>query len=353
MAYIARRLVLAFFAIWVISIISFFIMIMPPGDSLERYIENLENGGVEVSIREAAYLRNYYGLDKPAIYRYWVWVKDILRGDFGYGFTELSSVQYGGVSDGYGGFQQSTKDLVGERLVLTMFLGVFTISITWVLAIPIGIYSAVRQHSVGDYVFTFLGFSGLAVPDFLLGLVLMYIAFAYFDQLVGGLFSSNFLQAPWFGSEYTFGIHWAKMWDFIKHLWIPGVVLGTAGTAGLIRIMRNNLLDELTRPYVLTAVAKGMPYWKAIIKYPVRVAINPFVSGIGQMLPSLISGSIIVSVVLGLPLVGPILLRAVLFEEVQVASFIILALASLTVIGTLISDLLLVVIDPRIRLMNE
>ena len=358
MAYIARRLFLAVFAIWVISIISFFIMIMPPGDALERHIEGLENAGFEVSIKEAAYLRTYYGLDKPAIYRYWVWATDLLQGDFGFGFTELGGnsgqgADYLGIGQGGTSERTPVKDLVTERLVMTILLGVFTISATWVFAIPIGIYSAVRQHSVGDYVFTFLGFSGLAVPDFLLGLVLMYIAFAYFDQLVGGLFSSNFLQSPWFGSEYPIGIHWAKIWDLIKHLWIPGVVIGTAGTAGLIRIMRNNLLDEMTKPYVITAVAKGMPYWKAIIKYPVRVAINPFVSGIGQMLPALMSGSIIVSVVLSLPTVGPILLLAVRFEEVQVASFIILALASLTVVGTLISDLLLVVIDPRIRLMNE
>ena len=213
--------------------------------------------------------------------------------------------------------------------------------ITWSFAIPVGIYSAVRQHSIGDYTFTFLGFTGLAVPDFLLGLVLMYIAFAYFDHSVGGLFSGDYIYAPW-----SVG----RVIDMLQHLIIPGIVLGTSGTAGLIRIMRNNLLDELGKPYVVTARSKGLVNWKLIVKYPVRVAINPFVSGIGSMLPALVGGSVIVSVVLSLPTLGPALLNALEKEDAETAGTIILLLGALTVVGTLISDLLLVVVDPRIKL---
>ena len=207
-----------------------------------------------------------------------------------------------------------------------------------------GIYSAVRQHSIGDYAFTFLGFSGLAVPDFLLGLVLMYVAFAYFDQVVGGLFSSDYAKEPW---------SLAKIYDLFQHLWIPAVVLGTSGTASLIRIMRNNLLDELGKPYVVTAKAKGMSPVKLIVKYPVRVAINPLISTVGYLLPALFSGSVIVSVVLSLPTLGPVLLTAMIQEDVYTAGFIILMLGVLTVIGTLISDILLAVVDPRIKLTNR
>jgi peptide/nickel transport system permease protein len=221
-----------------------------------------------------------------------------------------------------------------------MLLAAFTILITWLIAIPIGIYSAVRQHSVGDYVFTFLGFSGLAVPDFLLGLVLLYIAFAFFDQSVGGLFSTMYLDAPW---------SLARLWDLLKHLWIPAIVLGTSGTAGLIRVMRNNLLDQLDKPYVATARAKGQVNWKVIIKYPVRVALNPLISGIGTLLPALISGTVIVSVVLSLPTLGPVLLNSLLAQDVHTAAVIILLLGFLTVVGTLVSDLVLVLVDPRIR----
>jgi peptide/nickel transport system permease protein len=240
--------------------------------------------------------------------------------------------------------ERPVKELIGDRILITIVLTGFTILVTWTFAIPVGIYSAIRQHSIGDYVFTFLGFSGLAVPDFLLGLVLMYVAFAYFDQTVGGLFSSDYKEAPW---------SVAKVYDLIKHLWVPAVVLGTSGTASLIRIMRNNLLDELGRPYVVTAIAKGMSYWKVIFKYPVRVAINPLVSTVGYLLPALISGSIIVSVVLSLPTLGPVLLDSIIQEDVYTAGFIILMLGVLTVIGTLISDILLALVDPRIRLVGK
>ena len=237
--------------------------------------------------------------------------------------------------------RRTVKDIVGDRIWTTVALTGFTIIVTWTFAIPVGIYSAVRQHSVGDYLFTLIGFSGLAVPDFLLGLVLMYVGFAYFGQAVGGLFSADYQDAPW---------NAAKMWDMFKHLWIPAVVLGTSGTAGLIRVMRNNLLDELSRPYVVTARAKGIRSWRLILKYPTRVAINPLVSTVGYLLPQLVSGSVIVSVVLSLPTLGPVLLLdGIVQQDTYTAGFIVLMLGVLTVIGTLLSDVLLAVVDPRIK----
>ena len=232
------------------------------------------------------------------------------------------------------------KKLLEDRFRLTVVLAAFTAIVTWTFAIPIGIYSAIRQHSVGDYVFTFIGFSGLAVPDFLLGLVLMYLAFAYFDQSVGGLNSADYADAAW---------NLGRIKDLIAHLWIPAIVLGTSGTAGLIRVMRNNLLDEMSKPYVVTARSKGMRPLSVILKYPVRVALNPLISTVGYLLPSLVSGSIIVSVVLSLPTMGPLLLEAIVSEDVYLAGFIIFVAGALTVVGTLISDVLLAVVDPRIK----
>ena len=328
-AYIARRTLLAVLTIFAISFLSFGIIQLPEGDYVDWYIHAAElQGELRVAPEQAALLRAEFGLDRPMIVQYWDWISNILlKADFGYHFE--------------GGIRFSIRQIIVEALPPTIFLGVFTITITWTLAIPIGIYSAMRQHTIGDYTFTFLGFTGLAVPDFLLGLVLMYFFFAYFDQNVGGLFSSEYRDAPW-----SVG----KVMDLLNHLIIPGIVLGTAGTAGLIRIMRNNLLDELEKPYVVTARAKGMDNWRVVAKYPVRVAINPFVSGLGAMLPALVGGSVIVSVVLGLPTLGPVLLSAIQKEDTNMAGSIILMLGALTVVGVLISDLLLVVVDPRIKL---
>ena len=316
---------------FVISFLSYVIIELPPGDIVDEYIYVLwYSGRIDQwpTTEEEYELREQWGLHKPLLLRYGDWISGIvLHADFGIFWSD--------------GIRQSVRDKIGSRLPYTIYLTAFTMLLTWSFAIPVGIYSAVRQHSVGDYVFTFLGFTGIAVPDFLLGLVLMYIAFAYFDHSVGGLFSGEYLNAPW-----SVG----RVIDMLQHLIIPGIVLGTAGTAGLIRIMRNNLLDELNKPYVVTARSKGLVNWKLIVKYPVRVAINPFVSGIGQMLPALVSGSVIVSVVLSLPTLGPLLLNALQHERVEVGGAILLLLGSLTVLGTLISDLLLVVVDPRIRL---
>ena len=233
------------------------------------------------------------------------------------------------------------SDVIGDRLSLTIVISLAAIVFTWALALPIGIYSAVYRYSLLDYIFTFIGFIGLAIPGFMLALIIMYVAFAHFGANVGGLFSADFAEAPW---------SLAKVWDLTKHLPIPAIVLGVSGTAQMIRIMRSNLLDELRKPYVMTARARGLSEYRVIMKYPVRVALNPFVSTIGYLLPYVVSGSIIVSLVLSLPTVGPLLLKALIAQDMFLAGTIVLLLGVMTVIGTFISDLLLMWVDPRIRL---
>ena len=270
-------------------------------------------------------LRNQYGLDRPLYVQYGKWIWKVAHGDFG------NSLEFG----------KPVIDIVRERLLMTIILAGTTALFAWGLSIPIGIYSAVRQHSIEDYTFTFIGFMGLAVPDFLLALWLMWITFSYFPGIsIGGLFSPEFIEASW---------SFARVVDLAKHLWIAAFVVGTAGTAALIRVMRANLLDELRKPYVVTARAKGLPEWKVVLKYPVRLALNPLVSTLGYLLPVLMSGSVIVSVVLGLPTEGPLLLRALLAEDLFVSAAIVMLLGTLTVIGTLLSDILLGILDPRIR----
>ena len=328
--YIVRRLLLAAFTMWTITILSFVVIQLPEGDTVSKKLDSLMQNGDPVALDMADDLREYFGLNSPMHIRYLKWMSNMLRGDLG-----ISYRFYCG-----GPREKLVKELIGERIQMTIVLTGFTILVTWTFAIPVGIYSAVRQHSVGDYFFTFIGFSGLAVPDFLLGLVLMYVAFAYFGQSVGGLISTEYQDAPW-----SIG----KALDVLQHLWVPAVVLGTSGTASLIRIMRNNLLDELSKPYVVTARAKGMAPWRMIMKYPARVAINPLVSTVGYLLPALVSGSVIVSVVLSLPTLGPVLLESMIQEDVYTAGFIVLMLGVLTIIGTLLSDILLAVVDPRIK----
>ena len=346
---------IAAFTIWLISVLTFVIIELPEGDMADRYVEAIlttcgaAGAGAGVNPHKLAVIRSHLGLDRPQHVRYAKWMWNLMQGDLGTSFQCRGPVDV------------PVKELLDDRLWLTIVFTGFTILITWSLAIPIGIYSAVRQHSVGDYIFTFLGFSGLAVPDFLLGLVLMYLAFAYFDQSVGGLNSADFQNRPWDSARfYDLLKHlWipavvlgtsGRFYDLLKHLWIPAVVLGTSGTASLIRVMRNNLLDELGKPYVITAKAKGMAASRLVIKYPVRVAINPLISTVGYLLPSLISGSVIVSVILSLPTLGPLLLEGIQKEDVYLAGFIILVMGVLTVLGTLLSDILLAVSDPRIKL---
>jgi peptide/nickel transport system permease protein len=341
LAYVARRLVLAAITVWAISVLSWVIIQLPEGDLVDQYFEALMLGSqsLELDSTQAETMRKYLGLDQPLMYRYMKWVWGLLQGDLGRSFAGTYA----------GGTVPRAEDvpvrqIIGDRLFLTVVLTGFTILVTWSFAIPVGVYSAIRQHSVGDYALSFLGFVGLAVPDFLLGLVLMYLAFAYFDMSVGGLFSGDYMNAPW---------SMAKVNDLLKHLWVPAVVLGTSGTAGLIRIMRNNLLDELNKPYVVTATAKGVSPFRVIIKYPVRVAINPLISTVGYLLPTLVGGSVIVSVVLSLPTMGPLLLDGIVSQDPYLAGFIVLMLGVLTVAGTLVSDILLAIVDPRIRFVGR
>jgi len=325
LAYIVRRFLLAIVTVVAISVLSFIVMHLSPGDYVTSYIAQMSSSGSVVSEADAAALRAQYGLDQPMYIQYLRWVGLILQGNFGMAMEWNSPVM----------------EVIGDRLALTIVISVAAIIFTWAMALPIGIYSAVRQYSIGDYIFTFVGFIGLAVPGFMLALIVMYIGFTYFNANVGGLFSPEYDQAAW---------SLAKVWNLVQHLPVPAVVLGLAGTAQMIRIMRANLLDELRKPYVVTARAKGLSENRAILKYPVRVALNPFASTIGYLLPFVISGSIIVSMVLSLPTVGPLLLKALIAQDMFLAGTIILLLGILTVVGTFFSDLLLMWIDPRIRL---
>ena len=323
--FIVRRLLLLIPTVIMISIISFAIIQLPPGDFLTSYIITLESQGQLVDEGLVASLKEQYGLDQPLTVQYFKWVSGMMHGDFGQSLT----------------WNLPVKDLIWERIGLTFAISFASLMFIWAVAFPVGIYSAVKQYSVGDYFFTFVSFVGLGIPSFLLALIIMWFAFSKFGLSVGGLFSIQYIDAPW---------NWDKFIDLLNHLWVPMIVLGLGGTAGLIRIMRANLLDELRKPYVTTSRAKGMPEAKLIVKHPVRVALNPFVSTVGWTLPGLVSGSVIVSVVLNLPTTGPILLRALLSQDMYLAGTLVLLLSVLTVIGTLISDILLAWLDPRIRL---
>lgn len=323
--YVIRRLLAMVLMLALISVAAFVIIQLPPGDFLTTLVAGLERGA-EIESGQLDYLRQQYGLDQPYYVQYWRWISGILlEGNFGWSFR----------------WQRPVSELIWDQIGFTLLLSVSTLLFAWAVSFPIGVLSAVKQYSIADYVFTFIGFIGLAIPNFLLALVLMWIGFAYFGQSVGGLFSPQFVDAPW---------SWAKVWDLLAHLWIPMIVVGTARTAELIRIMRANLLDELNKPYVTTARSKGLSELRMLIKYPIRLALNPFVSTVGWVLPSLVSGAVIVSVVLNLPTVGPLLLGALQSQDMYLAGSFILMLSSLTVVGTLISDLLLAWLDPRIRL---
>lgn len=323
--YIAKRVAIMIPTVIAISIVSFIIIQLPPGDFVTTYISNLAAMGESIDQSVVQKIKEQYGFGQPIYVQYVKWVWSIFtRGDFGRSF-ELN---------------RPVTAIIWEKLALTFVLSLSALLFTWIIAFPIGIYSAVKQYSLGDYVFTFLGFVGLAVPSFLISLVLMYVAFKYLNLSVGGLFSPDFVEAPW---------SWAKFVDLLKHLWIPMVILSFEGTASLIRVMRANLLDELHRPYVTTARAKGLSELHLLLEYPVRVALNPWISSVGYILPGLVSGATIISVVLNLPTTGPMYLRALMSQDMYLAGSFMLLLSVLTIIGTLISDILLAWIDPRIR----
>jgi peptide/nickel transport system permease protein len=312
--------------LFAISIVAFVIIQLPPGDYLTTLVSQLQAQGDTVDQAQLAQLSARYGLDDPVFVQYLKWITNILfHGDFGTSFA----------------WNKPVSSLLAERLPLTIVLAVTTLLFTWVVAFPIGVYSAVRQYSAGDYVATTLGFLGLAIPEFLIALVLMWIGLNYFGQSVGGLFSPEWQDEPW---------NLGKMIDLLGHLWVPVVVLGMAGTAGLIRVLRANLLDELHKPYVIAARARGMPERRLKVKYPLRVALNPFVSTVGWVLPGLVSGEVIVAQVLSLPTTGPLLLDSLKSQDMYLAGSVILIVSVLTVIGTLISDIALAWLDPRVRL---
>ena len=322
---VVRRLAIYIPMLWVTSMVVFLIIVAPPGDYLSDYIAQLELSGQDVDYSEIEHLKRRYGFDQSVVIQYWKWFSGILQWDLG------DSLEY----------NRPVSELLNARLGMTALLGALTILFTWTMAIPIGIISAVKQYSIIDHIFTFLAYLGVGTPNFVLALVIMWTAFSYFDLRITGLYSPEYVDAPW-----SFG----RVIDVLKHIWVPMLILGTDGTARFTRIMRANLLDELSKPYVETARAKGLAEWKVVLKYPSRIAINPFISTAGWALPQLFSGSLIVATVMSLPTVGPLLLRALWSQDMYMAGSILFILTALTLVGTLISDILLGWLDPRIRL---
>ncbi|WP_127753553.1 ABC transporter permease [Devosia sp. 1566] len=323
--YVIKRLIYMIPTLFGMSLIAFMIIQLPPGDYLTSMLATMAESGQNVDPAQLEAMRRAYGFDDPIWLQYWKWISGIIfRGDFGYSFE----------------WNRPVADLIWERMGSTLAISIAALLFVWAVSLPIGIYSAMRRHSFGDYAFTFLGFIGLAVPNFIMALALMYFSYKVLGQSVGGLFSPEYVEAPW---------SWGKFVDLLAHLWIPIIVIGTSGTAALIRILRANLTDELNKPYVVTAKAKGLPEYKAVLKYPVRIALNPFVSAIGWVLPELVSGVTITAIVLNLPTAGPLLLRALISQDMYLAGSFILLMGVLTLFGMLISDILLALLDPRIR----
>ncbi|WP_176086721.1 ABC transporter permease [Martelella sp. HB161492] len=323
--FLLRRLLWAIPTLIVVSFISFIIIQLPPGDYVTAYAAELRNGGEYITAAQEDLIRTQLGLNDPILVQYFRWIGNILlHGDFGQSFHWNAPV----------------SDLIWNRLALTLLLSSLSLVFTWIIAIPIGVYSAQRQYSLLDYVFTVFGFLGKGIPDFLLALILMWIGFAWFNLDVGGLISPSFQGTPF---------SMAKVVNILSHVWIPIVVLATGGAAGLIRVMRANMLDELGKPYVETAYAQGLSERQVVWGYPVRVALNPFISTVGWALPALFSGDIITAVVLNLPTTGPLMLQALKMQDMYLAGAFILILSVFTVIGTLLSDILLAWSDPRIR----
>ena len=333
-AYLVRRVFIMIPTLLAISLITFVIIQLPPGDYLSNQVAELQSQGESAALDEIEFLRAQFGFDKPMIEQYAVWLgvwpgrngfAGLLQGDMGYSFE----------------FGMPVADIVGDRLFLSFLVSFTTIIFTWLVSFPIGVYSATHQYSLGDHSLTFIGFLGLATPNFLLALVLLYFANVTFGTSIGGLMDPDYIGAPW---------SWGKFVSVLEHLWIPVIVIGTSGTAGMIRRLRANLLDELQKQYVVTARAKGLPPFRALVKYPLRMALNPFIADIGNLLPQVISGAAIVSVVLSLPTTGPMLLQALRSQDQYLAGSFLAFLAFLTVVGMFLSDVALAALDPRIRL---
>jgi peptide/nickel transport system permease protein len=323
--YLVYRLLIMIPTLIAISLVIFTIIQLPPGDYFSTYIAELQAQGEATDPAKIAFLREQYGFDRPLWQQYVFWVTGFLHGDLGYSFE----------------YNLPVSAVVGDRLLLTFIVSFATLLFTYVVAFPIGVWSATNQYSLSDYTLTFLGFLGLATPSFLLALVLLYLANLWFGTSVGGLMAPEFVGQPW---------TWAKFVSVLEHLWIPTIVIGLSGTAGMIRRLRANLLDELQKQYVTTARAKGLHPLKALLKYPLRMALNPFIADIGSLLPELISGAAVVSVVLSLPTTGPMLLEALRSQDMYLAGSFLMFMATLTVVGVFLSDLALAALDPRIRL---
>jgi peptide/nickel transport system permease protein len=324
LTYVVQRLVLMIPTLLVISLATFVIIQLPPGNYLDTLVSELKASGETADLQKVEFLRTQYGLDQPLWVQYWRWLRGLFQGDLGHSFE----------------YDRPVSTIIGEHLALTMVVSLAAILLTWAVALPIGIYSATHKYGWADHALTFLAFLGLATPDFLLALVLMFVSFAWLGASVGGLFSPDMQTAPW---------SWAKVMDLLKHLWIPVLVISASGVASMIRRLRANLLDELKKPYVAAARARGLSPVRLLLKYPLRIALNPFISDIGNLLPHIISGSVIVSIVLSLPTTGPILLRALRAQDMYLAGSFLMLLAVLTVIGVFLSDLALAALDPRIR----
>jgi len=327
LGYLVHRILIMIPTLIIISIAIFTVIHLPPGDYFTTYIAQLQSSGEQANLEKIAFLKAEYGFDLPLWQQYLYWIGNLLRGDMGYSFL----------------YDMPVNKVVGDRLLLTFLVSVATIIFTYVVAFPIGVYSATHQYSLGDYALTFLGFLGLATPSFLLALVLVYFAHVWFGISVGGLMDPRYLTQPW---------SWSKVGSLLAHIWIPVIVIGTAGTASMIRRLRANLLDELQKQYVVTARAKGLHPLKVLLKYPLRMALNPFISDIGSLLPHVISGAVIVSVVMSLPTTGPMLLDALRSQDMYLAGSFLMFMSFLTVIGVFISDLALATLDPRIRLQS-
>ena len=326
--YVAHRLLIMVPTLIAISFIVFVVIQLPPGDYLTTLIEELRELGEPADLKQIEALREEYGLDQPFLIQYADWVAGLVQGDLGYSFE----------------YEQPVADVVGDRLWLSFIVSVATIIFTWIVAFPIGVYSATHQYSWADNSLTFIGFLGLATPNFLLALVMVYFANVWFGTEIGGLMDERYIGQPW---------SWGKIVSVLEHLWIPVIVIGTSGTAGMIRRLRANLLDELQKQYVVTGRAKGLPPFRLLVKYPLRMSLNPFISDIGDLLPQVISGAVIVSVVLNLPTTGKMLYEALLSQDMYLAGSFLMFLALLTVLGVLVSDLALALLDPRIRLQGR
>jgi len=324
LTYLLRRLLFAIPLLFLIAVVSFIIIELPPGDYLTVYVMNLKQSGEAIDEAALQVLRTRYGLDKPLLLRFFIWFRGVLKGDFGYSFM----------------WEKPVSQLIGPRLWYTVLISVLATAFAWVFGFLIGVYSGIHQYSIGDYAFTVLGYIGLATPNFLLALILLWAVYVTFGVSLGGLFSPEYANAPW---------SWAKFVDLLKHIWLPVIVIGTGSMAGLIRILRANLLDEIEKPYVIAAKARGLPSKELYWKYPLRVAVIPFASTAGWVLPDIVSGAVVTGIVLNLPTVGVILVDALKSQDMYLAGSLVMFLSIFTIIGTVISDILLAWLDPRIR----